>query len=182
MAQKIVPSLPRIKAHIGHIPQRLKALPFEAPRARLEVLRVFLTRLVREERAEMKYNRAEELRPYIERFIQLGVHRGFGDEYTQEMYNWWLLEKDLLDKMEHVLIPRFSGMAEPYTNLFRLPTMRYTTKTRPRRTYYTIAPVGVLELKGNPFPPIDALEEERVEGMYEFVRNRLKIPKEKETK
>ena len=67
MAQKIVPSLPRIKAHIGHIPQRLKALPFEPPRARLEVLRAFLTRLIREERSEMKYNRAEELRPYVER-------------------------------------------------------------------------------------------------------------------
>ena len=67
MAQRLVPSLPRIKVPIGHIPQRLKSRPFEAPRGRLEILRQFLTRLVREERIEMKYNRAEELRPYMER-------------------------------------------------------------------------------------------------------------------
>lgn len=67
MAQRIIPSLPRVKVPIGHIPQRLKTHPFDNPRGRLEVLRQLLTRLVREERCEIKYNRAEELRPYAER-------------------------------------------------------------------------------------------------------------------
>uniref|UniRef100_A0AC34Q2A6 Large ribosomal subunit protein bL17m n=1 Tax=Panagrolaimus sp. JU765 TaxID=591449 RepID=A0AC34Q2A6_9BILA len=182
MAQRLVPSLPRIKVPIGHIPQRLKAVPFESPRGRIEVLRQFLTRLVREERCEMKYNRAEELRPYVERFIQLGVHRGLDDEYTKEMYDWWLLEKDLLDKMKHVLIPRFTGAEEPYTNLFRLQFMQYQSKVRKHGAYHVSHHVGVIEIKGNPFPPIDGLESERVEAMYEFVRNRLKIPSEEPTK
>lgn len=67
MAQKLVPSLPRIKATIGHIPQRLKAPQFTNPRGRLEVLRQMVTRLVREERFEVKHNKAVECRPYMER-------------------------------------------------------------------------------------------------------------------
>lgn len=67
MAQRIVPSLPRIKVPVGHIPQKLKSPQFDPLRGRLEILRSSLTRLVREERMEIKYNRAEELRPYMER-------------------------------------------------------------------------------------------------------------------
>jgi hypothetical protein len=60
-------SLPKIKVPIGHIPQRLKAEGFENPNGRLEVLRRMVTRLMREERCEFKYNRAEECRQYMER-------------------------------------------------------------------------------------------------------------------
>uniref|UniRef100_A0A7E4ZQL1 Large ribosomal subunit protein bL17m n=1 Tax=Panagrellus redivivus TaxID=6233 RepID=A0A7E4ZQL1_PANRE len=158
MAHRIVPSLPRIKVPIGHIPQRLKARPFEAPQGRLEVLRQFVTRLVREERIEMKANRAEETRPYIERLIQLGVFRGMNDDYTQEMMQWWLLEKDLVDKMEHVIVPRFqeAPINEPYTNLFNLPFTRYENRVRGKRIHYNARPLAVIEIKGNPYPEIGA--------------------------
>uniref|UniRef100_A0A914QAN8 Large ribosomal subunit protein bL17m n=1 Tax=Panagrolaimus davidi TaxID=227884 RepID=A0A914QAN8_9BILA len=168
-----VPSLPRIKVPIGHIPQRLKSPKFDPLRGRLEILRSSLTRLVREERIEIKYNRAEELRPYMERLIQLGIHRGMNDEYTNEMMNWWLMEKDLLDKMEHVIIPRFKEMEEPYTNLFRLPRTRYVTLKMPRNERYQTAYIGVIELKGNPFPEIGYLENERLDAIYEFVKSRI---------
>ncbi|KAH7691325.1 Protein MRPL-17, partial [Aphelenchoides avenae] len=96
MAQRLVPSLPRIKATIGHIPQRLRAPQFLNPRARMEVLRQMVTRLVREERCEFKHNKAEECRPYMERLLQMAIHRGEKDDYTNKMIRWWLLEEDLI--------------------------------------------------------------------------------------
>lgn len=98
------------------------------------------------------------------------------------MYNWWLLEKDLLDKMEHVIIPRFQEAGEPYTNLYRLPLTRYMSKYKKHGSHYTASNIGVIELKGNPFPEIEPLEEERVDAMYEYVRNRLRIPEPIEKK
>lgn len=67
MSNNIYRTLPKIKATIGHIPQRLKTDGFENPQGRLEILRRMATRLFREERCEFKHNRAEELRPYAER-------------------------------------------------------------------------------------------------------------------
>ncbi|KIH46003.1 hypothetical protein ANCDUO_23946 [Ancylostoma duodenale] len=70
MANRVVSTLPRIQATIGHIPQRLKTAGIEpSSRARLEVLRRIVTRMVREERAELQWNRAVEARPYLERVL-----------------------------------------------------------------------------------------------------------------
>uniref|UniRef100_A0A0N4Z1R4 Large ribosomal subunit protein bL17m n=1 Tax=Parastrongyloides trichosuri TaxID=131310 RepID=A0A0N4Z1R4_PARTI len=106
MAQRVAKSLPLIKAKIGHIPQKLKTGNVDLHYGRLEILRRIVTRLVREERIELPYNRAEEARPYMERLIQLGIHYGENDSYTAEMMNFWLMEKDLETKMYKVLIPR----------------------------------------------------------------------------
>lgn len=67
MANRLIPSLPRVKVPIGHIPQRLRSQLFENPRGRLEVLRRFVNQMVREERVEFKYNKAVECRQYLER-------------------------------------------------------------------------------------------------------------------
>lgn len=67
MAHRIIPSLPRIKVDIGHIPQRLKTKGLTNPQARLEILRRVVCRMIREERCEMRYNKAEECRQYLER-------------------------------------------------------------------------------------------------------------------
>lgn len=67
MAHRIIPSLPRIKVDIGHIPQRLKIKGLTNPQARLEILRKMVCRMVREERCEFKYNKAIECRQYLER-------------------------------------------------------------------------------------------------------------------
>ena len=67
VASRILPTLPRLAVPIGHKKQKIKTAHFPNPKGRLEVLRRLVTRLVREERCEFKYNRAEELRPYIER-------------------------------------------------------------------------------------------------------------------
>jgi len=172
-SHKLLPSLPRIKVPIGHIPQRLKTVGFENPRARLEVLRRMVCRTMREERCEFKYNRAVECRPYIERLIQLGVFRGPNDEYTMEMMKWWFIEQDVLDKMFDILVPRFRSYStnQPYTNIYRLPKLRLKLSNRSLGGgRWGALEIAVLELKGNPFPELEPLEQQRRKKLIEVVK------------
>ncbi|VDO38324.1 unnamed protein product [Haemonchus placei] len=164
MANRVVATLPRIRATIGHIPQRLKTANIEpSSRARLEILRRIVTRLVREERIELPWNRAVEARPYLERLIQLGVERGEHDEYTTEMMEWWLPEVDLITKMHKqwineyvflVIVPRFVGIDGPFTSIYRLPKQRLMQSTGPRYERWRRVDIAILEIDGNPFPPV----------------------------
>ncbi|KAL6726088.1 hypothetical protein Aduo_008095 [Ancylostoma duodenale] len=180
MANRVVSTLPRIQATIGHIPQRLKTAGIEpSSRARLEVLRRIVTRMVREERAELQWNRAVEARPYLERLIQLGVERGEHDDYTSEMMEWWLPEADLITKMHKVIVPRFVDREGPFTSIYRLPTQRllhYTVSKFERWRRYDIA---VLEIDGNPFPPVLGEKENKSSSLLnvllkDSLQNRLK--------
>ncbi|KAK0396866.1 hypothetical protein QR680_001891 [Steinernema hermaphroditum] len=161
MAARVAQSLPRIQAPIGHIHQRLKTARIDIHRGRLEILRRIVTRLVREERFELKYNRAIEARPYAERLIQLAVERGANDEYTMEMVNWWVMEKDLVTKLFDVLVPRYEGAEQPFTSIYQLPKQRVEGYIRKKRVIYSHMDVAILELNGNPFPSVIAEPEER---------------------
>ncbi|CAD5221853.1 unnamed protein product [Bursaphelenchus xylophilus] len=167
MSAKIVPSLPSIKAAIGHIPQRLKTAQFEAPRGRLEILRRMITQLVREERVEFKHNRAVEARPYAERLIQLSVHRGADDEYTNKMLDWWLMEPKLKNKMFDDIVPRLRSTEEPYTYIIALPKRRVMMYKDKRIERPQILRMAVLEINGHPFPSLKQLEESRLELLKE---------------
>ncbi|KAK6060876.1 hypothetical protein COOONC_01462 [Cooperia oncophora] len=124
MANRVVATLPRIRATIGHIPQRLKTANIEpSSRARLEL-------------------------------IQLGVERGEHDEYTTEMMEWWLLEEDLITKMHKVIVPRFANREGPFTSIYRLPTQRLQQFVRGRIERWKRYDIAVLEIDGNPFPPV----------------------------
>ena len=81
----------------------------------------------------------------------MGVHRGYGDDYTMEMYRWWFVEEDMLDKMFSILIPRFHDypIDQPYTSLYRLPTVRIKSSVNKETVFWKQYPIGVLELKGN---------------------------------
>jgi hypothetical protein len=80
----------------------------------------------------------------------MGVHRGANDGYTMEMYRWWFIEEDLLDKMFNILIPRFKDypIDKPYTELYRFPTVRMKSAVTKTNTFWKHYPIGVLELKG----------------------------------
>lgn len=148
-------TLPAIKAAVGHIPQKLKTNGIEPNRrARLEVLRKIVTRLVREERAELQYNRAVEARPYLERLIQLAVEKGPSDEYTKEMVEWWLPEPGLDYKLYEVIAARFVDRAAPFTALYRLPSKRLEQYIQNKRVFWKRYEIGVLEIEGNPFPAV----------------------------
>ncbi|CAI2305648.1 unnamed protein product [Caenorhabditis sp. 36 PRJEB53466] len=163
-------SLPRINVPIGHVPQKLKTGGIEpSRRARLEVLRRIVTRTVREERVELKWNRAVEARPYLERLIQLGVERGPLDEYTAEMMEWWLPEKDLITKMHEVIVPRFTDHVSPFTSLFRLPPQRLQQFIQNKREVWKRYEIGVLEIDGNPFPPVQAESPEQSDSILDIL-------------
>ncbi|GMS89041.1 hypothetical protein PENTCL1PPCAC_11216, partial [Pristionchus entomophagus] len=148
-------SLPAIKAAVGHIPQKLKTNGIESNRrARLEVLRKIVTRMVREERAELQWNRAVEARPYLERLIQLAVEKGSSDEYTAEMVEWWLPEPALDYKLFEVIAPRFVDRPAPFTGLYRLPAQRLEQYIQNKRIFWKRYEIGVLEIEGNPFPAV----------------------------
>uniref|UniRef100_A0A915PQA5 Large ribosomal subunit protein bL17m n=1 Tax=Setaria digitata TaxID=48799 RepID=A0A915PQA5_9BILA len=159
--------LPRIPkaVKIGHIPQRLKSPKLDFQRARLEasfnekflsissvplrtefepILRRMCSTLFREERAEFRFHRAVELRPYAERLLQFGIFRGPEDPYTKEMVDWWIMEGDIREKFFEVYVSRFQGQKGPFTSL-------YFIQDDPSEGQYDR---GVIELKGNPYPPI----------------------------
>uniref|UniRef100_A0A0N5C1Y3 Large ribosomal subunit protein bL17m n=1 Tax=Strongyloides papillosus TaxID=174720 RepID=A0A0N5C1Y3_STREA len=183
MAQRAVRTLPSIKTKIGHIHQKLRTNNVDGQYGRLEILRRIVTRLVREERVELPYNRAEEARPYMERLIQLGIHYGQKDPYTAEMMDFWLIEKDLETKMFDVLIPRFTSgehAVEPYTSLYKLPPMRFQNFINKNKVFWTKKPIGVLELNGNPFPSVIRRDEDHSQDVFNTLMRECLKEKKKE--
>ncbi|NXC15713.1 RM17 protein, partial [Corythaeola cristata] len=113
------------------------------PRSRLDLLRNLVTALVRHERIEAPWARADEMRGYAERLIEY-AKLGDTDERAMRMANFWLTEKDLIHKLFKVLAPRFQPHPGSYTRLLQIPN----------RDSLDRAKMAVIELKGNPFPPL----------------------------
>jgi len=176
MTHRLLPSLPRIKVPIGRRPQKIRLSGFTNPRGRLYLLRQMVCRLMREERCEFKHNRAVECRAYMERLIQLALFRGQDDEYTMEMFSWWFVEQDMMDKMFDILVPRYRNypIEEPYTNIYRLPSQTILSRETKPRPKYQYVEIGVLELKGSPYPSLEELEIHRKNSLVEFVKDKLK--------
>ena len=61
-----------------------------------------------------------------------------------EMADYWLLEKDLVPKLFQVIVPRYEHKIGPYTLVHKLTTEYPGTGKKKI----------VMELKGNPLPPI----------------------------
>lgn len=70
-----------------------------------------------------------------------------GDQHapTMEMADFWITEKQYVHKLFKVLVPRFQNCPLSYTRFYRAPT-RYPN--------YQFRTSSVLELRGNPFPPL----------------------------
>ncbi|NXL49166.1 RM17 protein, partial [Podilymbus podiceps] len=138
------------------------------PRSRLDLLRNLVTALVRHERIETPWARADEMRGYAERLIEY-AKLGDTNERAMRMANFWLTvsiplphtppctprpgagaesaapqEKDLIHKLFKVLAPRFQPHPGSYTRLLQIPN----------RDGLDRAKMAVIELKGNPFPPL----------------------------
>jgi len=121
-------------------------LTANGPEQRLDRLRQMVSGLIRYERIEPKYAHAAEARQYAERLIYLAIKNGDKHKHTMEMANYWLLEKDLIHKLFKVLVPRFQNSHSSFTQIHK------------KANEY---PGGggliqaVLELKGNPYPPVN---------------------------
>jgi large subunit ribosomal protein L17 len=61
-----------------------------------------------------------------------------------EMADFWLLEKQLVHKLFKVLAPRYENFNVSYTKMFKAPR-EYPGHYRKQ---------AVLELRGNPYPPL----------------------------
>ncbi|MBN3313775.1 RM17 protein, partial [Atractosteus spatula] len=113
------------------------------PESRINMLRNILTGLVRHERIETTWARADEVRIYAEKLIDF-AKRGDTDEKAMKMADFWLTEKDLVPKLFQVLVPRFQGQDSHYTRMFQIPNRQNLDRAK----------MAVLEYKGNPYPPL----------------------------
>ncbi|XP_078515991.1 large ribosomal subunit protein bL17m [Lissotriton helveticus] len=115
----------------------------QGPRSRLDLLRNLLTALVRHERIQTTWARADELRFYAERIIEYGK-KGDTDEKAMRMADFWLTEKDLIHKLFKMLAPRYASDHSNYTNMYQIPTRENLDRAK----------MAVIEYKGNPYPPL----------------------------
>ncbi|XP_034029905.1 39S ribosomal protein L17, mitochondrial [Thalassophryne amazonica] len=123
----------------GHVIRRMGL----NPESRINMLRNILTGLVRHERIETTWARADEVRFYAEKLIDY-AKKGDTDEKAMKLASFWLTEKDLVPKLFKVLAPRFENHSSNYTVMVRIPN----------KANYDKAKMAVLEYKGNPFPPL----------------------------
>ncbi|KAJ7417753.1 39S ribosomal protein L17, mitochondrial [Willisornis vidua] len=114
-------SVPALISH-GHVYRRLGG----GQRQRLDLLRNLVTALVRYERIETPWARADEMRGYAERLIDY-AKRGDTDERAMRMADFWL-----------------TPHPGSYTRLLQIPN----------RDKLDRAKMAVIELKGNPLPPL----------------------------
>ncbi|XP_030013117.1 large ribosomal subunit protein bL17m [Sphaeramia orbicularis] len=119
------------------------------PQSRINMLRNILTGLVRHERIETTWARADEVRFYAEKLIDY-AKKGDTDEKAMKMASFWLTEKDLVPKLFKVLAPRFETQSNSYTRMARLPNRQNLDRAK----------MAVLEYKGNPFPPLYPVKKE----------------------
>lgn len=70
-----------------------------------------------------------------------------GDQHgpTMEMADYYIKEKQYIHKLFKVLVPRFQNMPLSYTRMYKAP---------PEYPRQGSRPLAVLELRGNPFPPL----------------------------
>ncbi|KAF2902849.1 hypothetical protein ILUMI_03343 [Ignelater luminosus] len=116
----------------------------EGPLGRLKKLRKTVTALVKHERIELNYPRADEARMYAERLISEAIRYGDCHKTTMELADFWLEEKQLVHKLFKVLVPRFQDYNVSYTHMYRAP-----------RPYPgPMHKKAVLELRGNPYPSL----------------------------
>ncbi|KAJ8887962.1 hypothetical protein PR048_007446 [Dryococelus australis] len=132
----------QLRISVANRPRKLKNP--DGPKGRLRKLQKTVTALIKHERIELNYNRADEARGFAERLISEAVRHGDCHRTTMELADFWLLEKQLMHKLFKVLVPRFQNYSISYTRFFLAPSS-YPDKTRKR---------AVLELRGNPYPPL----------------------------
>ncbi|VVC94432.1 39S ribosomal protein L17, mitochondrial isoform X2 [Leptidea sinapis] len=132
------------KLRIKIPPKHRKMSSPEGPEGRMNKLRKTVTGLFKYERIELNHNRADEARQYAERLIAEAINHGDCHKPTMEMADYWLLEKELVHKLFKVLVPRYENSNTAYTRMLRAPRPEYSYNTEKT----------VLELRGNPYPPL----------------------------
>ncbi|KAJ6636503.1 39S ribosomal protein L17, mitochondrial [Pseudolycoriella hygida] len=134
----------QLRVSIPKKPRRLRNP--DGPEGRLNKLRKTVSALVKHERIELNSARAHEARGYAERLISEAIRHGDCHKATMDMANFWMVEKQLVHKLFKVLAPRFVNCPVSYTRMYKAPRQYPGPVTEIRR--------AVLELRGNPYPPV----------------------------
>jgi len=91
---------------------------------RIKTMRKTVTALVKHERIELNFRRADEARGYAERLISEAIRNGDLHRPTMNLAKFWIEDEALVPKLFKVLVPRFkewpSGL--PYTRMLRAPS------------------------------------------------------------
>ncbi|OQV13267.1 putative 39S ribosomal protein L17, mitochondrial [Hypsibius exemplaris] len=124
-------------------------LPDQTGAGRLTVLRQLVTGLFRYERLEMNESKAFEMQGYAELLLQEAMRYGPKHKPTMELMDFWMLEKDLIHRVFKVYVPRFARFEAPYTKLWYVPS-----RPEGRQSYMSHKRI-LMELKGNPYPPVE---------------------------
>jgi len=105
-------------------PKQKKFSNVEGVFGRLKIMRGTVTALVRHERIELNYPRADEARPYAERLISEALRYGDTHQPTMKLADFWLEDKALIPKLFKVLVPRYLDwpVGLPYTRMLRAPS------------------------------------------------------------
>jgi len=128
----------------------------EGPTGRLKIMRRTVSGLIQHERLEVSYSKGDEARGYLERLISEAIRFGDMHRPTMDLAKFWILDEALVPKLFKVLVPRYkdwpSGL--PYTRMLRAPACikdhtDYQQIGRQQRDNW-----AVLELRGNPYPPL----------------------------
>ncbi|VDM32050.1 unnamed protein product [Hydatigera taeniaeformis] len=160
--------------HVPRLPQKLRRGEGVGggPTGRISWLRRCVSALVDEERIELPWPVALETRQYTERLIQEAVRTELAtpdlsqfssledlfhspwNTYPElsallELSAFWLQKPELVTKLLKVLVPRYRFYNRSYTRIFRLQRPPY-----PNPHAFIAQGFGVLELHGNPWPPI----------------------------
>ncbi|XP_031825422.1 mitochondrial ribosomal protein L17 [Nomia melanderi] len=128
-----------------NVKPRRKFRNLQGPAGRIAKLQKTLTALIKYERLELNYPRADETRGYTERLISEALRHGPEHKETMELADFWILEKQLVHKLFKVLVPRYQNYTTAYTKLHKAPTIY------PGEQYKR----AVLELKGNIYPSVE---------------------------
>ncbi|CAK1582836.1 unnamed protein product [Parnassius mnemosyne] len=132
----------KLRIKVAPEPRRLRNP--KGPEGRLDKLRKTVTGLIKFERIELNFNRADEARQYAERLISEAIVHGDCHKPTMEIADYWLLEKELIHKLFKVLVPRYENCNTAFTKMYRAPRPLYSRNIEK----------AVLELRGNPYPSL----------------------------
>lgn len=153
---------PRIPFLIRAKPYRIK-VPEQYgnnPSGQLKGLAFSVTKLIKDERIVLPYNRATEIRPQVERLIVEAMRNGDRHRPTMDLANFWLIDKSLIHKLFKELVLRYQDYSSAFTAMHLLG-MDYSyynktiteVKEGPRFCEPKRGEV-VLELRENGLPPI----------------------------
>jgi large subunit ribosomal protein L17 len=128
----------------------------EGPTGRLKVLRHTVSALIKHERIEVSYHKGDEARGYMERLISEAIRFGDNHRPTMDLATFWALDEALVPKIFKVLVPRYkewpSGL--PYTRMLKAPRCVKDPTDYKHMLQQGRDNWAVLELRGNPYPPL----------------------------